>query len=155
MSQTIDEILERIGLEVRHRNLNLTPDIDATNGAVTPAALPASENLASAIRPLVDIGRFSHVTGQGDQLAPSSTLSVRDFLNVHDQHFNILLTLRMVPSWAERRMPLVGNTICSSSARASRTFLSNNFNMIERVGMCGNAESLSTCELTACEHVSS
>jgi glutaryl-CoA dehydrogenase len=36
-----------------------------------------------------------------------------------------------------------------------RTFLSNNFNMIERVGMCGNAESLSAGELTACEHVSS
>jgi hypothetical protein len=63
VSQTIDEILERIRLEVRCRNLKLAPDLDETNGAVTPAAFPASESLVRDIRLLVDTGRLSHVTG--------------------------------------------------------------------------------------------
>jgi O-antigen chain-terminating methyltransferase len=63
------------------------PDIDETNGAVTPAALQASGILASDIRQLVDNVRFSKITGQADYPTPSSMLSVRDFLHFHDQHF--------------------------------------------------------------------
>ena len=84
---TIDKILERIRLEVGRRNLKLTPDLDETNGAVIPSALPASENLTSDVRQLVDAGRFSNVSGQAYQPPLSSTLSVRDFLNFHDLHF--------------------------------------------------------------------
>jgi hypothetical protein len=87
VSQTIDEILERVRLEVRRRNLKLAPDLDETNGAVTPIAFQASERLTSDIRQLVDTGRFSNVTEQVYQPTPSSTLSVRGFLHLHDQHF--------------------------------------------------------------------
>ena len=87
MSQTIDEILERSRLEGRRRNLKLAPDLDEANGAVTPVAFQASEKLASNVRQLVDIGRCSNVTEQVYAPTPSSTLSVRGFLNLHDQHF--------------------------------------------------------------------
>ena len=88
VSQTIDEILERIRLEVRRRNLKPAPDLlDENNCAVTPVAFQASESLASDIRQLVGTSSLFHVTGQADQITPSLTLSVRGLLNLHDQPF--------------------------------------------------------------------
>ena len=122
VSQTIDEILERIRLEVRCRNLKLAPDLDETNGAVTPVAFQTSESLASNIRQLVDIGRFSNVTEQVYQPTPSSTLSARGFLNLHDQHFvNFVYgsILRQVPEPPSRdpRKLRQGEDRCSTLVR--------------------------------------
>lgn len=122
VSQTIGDIFDRFRLEVRRRTLKLASGLDETNDSATQAAFQASESLSSDIRQLVDPGRFSRVTGQADHPTPSSTFSVRGFLNVHDPYFvgvvyGSILGRAPEPSGRDPRQLRQGENRCSILVR--------------------------------------